>query len=221
MPNKMERFTQRARQALTFAQQEAEQLEHNFIGTEHLLLGLMRDEGGVAGRVLRELGLDLAQLRETVTQLTQASQRQPNQQLDLGADTKKALEWGVDEARRMGHHYIGTEHLMLGVVRQSKSTAVDILKQLGISSEEVRRQTLRVLQEPPVAAGQPRLDVGVRTFSRQFRILLTDKATSAVIADIKIPLDAMSSFLQGNGDFLRAEDDKINVEISIIEASDS
>ncbi len=155
MPNKMERFTQRARRVLSLAQEEAERLQHNYIGTEHLLLGLMREEGGVAGRVLRDLGLEQRRVEELVERLTRATTRTPSTQLDLSPGTKRVLELAVDEARRMGHHYIGTEHLLLGLVRQSEGVAIDVLKRLGVSPEEVRRQTRRVLQESPVQPNQP------------------------------------------------------------------
>jgi ATP-dependent Clp protease ATP-binding subunit ClpC len=150
LPNKMERFTQRARRVLSLAQEEAERLQHNYIGTEHLLLGLMREDGGVAGRVLRDLGLDPRRVEELVERLTRASARTSTVQLDLSPGTKKVLELAVDEARRMGHHYIGTEHLLLGLVRQSEGVAIEVLKRLGVSPEEVRRQTRRVLQESPM-----------------------------------------------------------------------
>jgi len=146
----MERFTQRARRVLSLAQEEAERLQHNYIGTEHLLLGLMREDGGVAGRVLRDLGLEQSRVEELVERLTRASTRTTMVQLDLSPGTKKVLELAVDEARRMGHHYIGTEHLLLGLVRQSEGVAIDVLKRLGVSPEEIRRQTRRVLQESPV-----------------------------------------------------------------------
>jgi ATP-dependent Clp protease ATP-binding subunit ClpC len=150
VPNKMERFTQRARRVLSLAQEEAERLQHSYIGTEHLLLGLMREEGGVAGRVLRDLGLDPRRVEELVERMTRAGQRVGTARLDLSPGTKKVLELAVDEARRMGHHYIGTEHLLLGLVRQNEGIAIDVLKRLNVSPEEVRRQTRRVLQESPV-----------------------------------------------------------------------
>ncbi|GAB1420474.1 ATP-dependent Clp protease ATP-binding subunit [Anaerolineales bacterium] len=150
MPNKMERFTQRARRVLSLAQEEAEKLQHSQIGTEHLLLGLMREDGGVAGRVLRDLGLDIRRVEELVVRLVDKVEDASTGQLELSAGTKKVLELAVDEARRMGHHYIGTEHLLLGLVRQQDGIAIEILKRLGISPEEVRRQTRRVLQDSPV-----------------------------------------------------------------------
>lgn len=150
MPNKMERFTQRARRVLSLAQEEAERLQHGQIGTEHLLLGLMREEGGVAGRVLRDLGMEQRRVEELVNRLTDSGNRTTGGSLDLSPGTKKVLELAVDEARRMGHHYIGTEHLLLGLVRQQDGIAIEVLRRLGISPEEVRRQTRRVLQESPL-----------------------------------------------------------------------
>jgi len=153
--NKMERFTQRARRVLSLAQEEAERLRHNYIGTEHLLLGLLREEGGVAGRVLRDLGLEQRRVEELVEELTRATARTTATTAELSPGTKRVLELAVDEARRMGHHYIGTEHLLLGLVRQSEGVAIDVLKRLGVSPEEVRRQTRRVLQESPVQTNTP------------------------------------------------------------------
>ncbi|MCA9885180.1 MAG: ATP-dependent Clp protease ATP-binding subunit, partial [Anaerolineae bacterium] len=156
MSNKMERFTQRARRVLSLAQEEAERLQHSQIGTEHLLLGLMREDGGVAGRVLRELGLEARKVEDLVTRAADSSDRAATEALELSAETKKVLELAVDEARRMGHHYIGTEHLLLGLVRQQEGIAIDVLRRLGISPEEVRRQTRRVLQESPLqSSAQP------------------------------------------------------------------
>jgi ATP-dependent Clp protease ATP-binding subunit ClpA len=151
----MEQFTQRARRVLSFAQEEAERMRHSYIGTEHMLIGLMREEGGVAGRVLHDLGVDQRRVEELVDRLTYTQQRSPSKQLVLSADIKKVLELAVDEARRMGHHYIGTEHLLLGLVRQSEGIAIDVLRRLSVKPEEVRRQTRRVLQENPAQPLRP------------------------------------------------------------------
>ncbi|HSR47511.1 MAG TPA: ATP-dependent Clp protease ATP-binding subunit [Anaerolineales bacterium] len=148
MADKMQRFTQRARRVLSLAHEEAERLHHNYIGTEHLLLGLIREEGGVAGRVLRELGLDPARVKETVERLTGVG-RHAGGKIELAPSTQQVLELAIEEARRMGHHYIGTEHILLGLVRQGEGVAIDVLRRLGITPEQVRRQTRRVLQETP------------------------------------------------------------------------
>src|SRR5512139_122601 len=142
----MERFTQRARRVLSLAHQEAERMRHNSIGTEHLLLGLIREEGGVAGRVLRELGLDAARVQEIIERLVGFGQYR-SVKLDLAPGTQQVLEFAVDEARKMGHHYIGTEHILLGLVRYNEGVAIDVLRKMGITPEQIRRQTRRVLQE--------------------------------------------------------------------------
>jgi len=142
----MERFTQRARRVLSLAHQEAERLRHNYIGTEHLLLGLIKEEGGVAGRVLRELGLETERVQEMVERLTGPGQYRGGK-LDLSPGTQQVLEYAVEEARRMGHHYIGTEHLLLGLVRYGEGVALDVLRKMGVTPEQIRRQTRRVLQE--------------------------------------------------------------------------
>ena len=147
MPNRMERFTQRARRVLSLAQEAAVRLQHHQIRPEHLLLSLMREEGGVAGRVLRDQGLDSRSVEERVERLTRAEARRTDSQLDLSAGTKKALELAVDEARRLGHHYIGTEHLLLGLVRLQDSAALDILRELNVSPEVIRQQVAAFMQE--------------------------------------------------------------------------
>ncbi|MFA9404558.1 MAG: ATP-dependent Clp protease ATP-binding subunit [Anaerolineales bacterium] len=148
MADKMERFTQRARRVLSLAHEEAERLQHNYIGTEHLLLGLIREEGGVAGRVLRELGLEPARVKEMVERLTGVG-RHTGGRIELAPATEEVLQYAIEEARRMGHHYIGTEHLLLGLVRLDEGVAIDVLRRLGITPEQIRRQTRRVLQESP------------------------------------------------------------------------
>ncbi|MGB2896620.1 MAG: ATP-dependent Clp protease ATP-binding subunit [Anaerolineales bacterium] len=146
MADKMERFTQRARRVLSLAHEEAERLHHNYIGTEHLLLGLMREEGGVAGRVLRELGLETARVKEMVERLTGIG-RHTSGRIELAPATEQVLQVAIEEARRMGHHYIGTEHLLLGMVRQGEGVGLEVLRRLGITPEQIRRQTTRILQE--------------------------------------------------------------------------
>src|SRR4030067_1460573 len=129
----MERCTQRARRVLSLAHQDAERMRHNYIGTEHLLLGLIREEGGVAGRVLRELGLEADRVQEIVERMTGTGTYRGGK-LDLSPGTQQVLEHSVDEARRMGHHYIGTEHILLGLVRYGEGGALDVLRNLGISA---------------------------------------------------------------------------------------
>ena len=142
----MERLTQRARRVLGLAHAEAERMRHNYIGTEHLLLGLIREDGGVAGRVLRELGLEAGRVQEIVERLTTPGQSRGGK-IDLSPGTQQVLEFAFEEARRMGHHYVGTEHILLGLVRYNEGVAMDVLRKLGVTPEQIRRQTRRVLQE--------------------------------------------------------------------------
>ena len=124
MANKLERFSQRARRVLQLAQEEAERLSHNYIGTEHLLLGIVREENGIAGRVLRELGAKPDRVAEMVERMTGAGKRSTSERkLDLTPRTKQVIEFAVDEARKLGHSYIGTEHLLLGLMRQGDGVA--------------------------------------------------------------------------------------------------
>jgi ATP-dependent Clp protease ATP-binding subunit ClpC len=147
MADKFDRFTKRARRVLTLAQEEAQRLSHNYIGTEHLLLGLVREDSGKAMRVLRELGVDPQGVRDMVERTVGRGQRSMYGKLSLTPRTKRVIELAVDEARRLGHHYIGTEHLLLGLVREGEGVAVDVLQGLGVNLENVRTQTAKVMME--------------------------------------------------------------------------
>ncbi|HNN14512.1 MAG TPA: Clp protease N-terminal domain-containing protein, partial [Anaerolineales bacterium] len=156
----MERFTQRARRVLSLAHQEAERARQNNIGTEHLLLGLMDEEGGVAGRVLRDLGMTPERVREVVQRVSGSAVNFDPNRVELAPETQQVLEFAVDEARRLSHHYIGTEHILLALVRV-ESTGLEALRRLGVTADQVRRQTRRVLNEsassssPTPAGPQP------------------------------------------------------------------
>ncbi|MCC6499720.1 MAG: ATP-dependent Clp protease ATP-binding subunit [Anaerolineales bacterium] len=150
----MERFTQRARRVLSLAHQEAEQSRNNNIGTEHLLLGLMDEEGGVAGRVLRELGMTSDRVREVIRRVSTSSAGFDPSRVELASDTQQVLELAVEEARRLGHHYIGTEHILLGLVRVD-GAALEVLRRLGVTPDQIRRQTRRVLNEAASSSPMP------------------------------------------------------------------
>ena len=161
----MERFTQRARRVLSLAHQEAERMRHNYIGTEHLLLGLMREDGGVSGQVFRDLGLDIERVQSVIERMTGVGQ-QSTSRPELSPGTQKVLELAVEEARKLGHHYIGVEHLLLGLARYNDGVAIAALRKLGVTPEQITRQTHRVLREGkqnrpqqrrvPAGGGQPR-----------------------------------------------------------------
>ena len=155
MANKFDRFTKRARETLTFAQEEALRLGHTCIGTEHLLLGLLREDEGVAGRVLSDLGLSLSRARDAVERYTGRGHRGPGGRVELAPSTKHVIELAVDEARRLGHHYIGTEHLLLGLSREAEGMAVGILESLGVTLDQVRERTMQALRESATGGRHP------------------------------------------------------------------
>ena len=158
MANKLDdRFTERARRVLMLAQEEAKRLNHNYIGTEHLLLGLVQEQTGVAARVLRDLGVNPYQVRRIVEDTVGRGQRSSvGNATGLTPRTKRVIELAVDEARRMGHHYIGTEHLLLGLIREGDGLAVNVLKDLGINLDAVRTQTTRAIMQNPSGPRQER-----------------------------------------------------------------
>ena len=145
-----EKFTQRARRVLSLAHLEAEKTHQIFIGTEHLLLGLLEEDGGIAGRVLRELGLEPARVREMVSRIS-ADGENTSAKIELGSDTQKVLGYAVEEAQRLSHQYIGTEHLLLGLVR-TDGPAMEVLNKLGVTPDQIKRQTRRVLLEGSTTA---------------------------------------------------------------------
>ena len=142
----MERLTQRAKKVLSLAHQEAERMRHNYIGTEHLLLGLIMEDGGVASRVLRELGLETNRLVELVERLSEPG-RHSGGKIDLSPGTQEVLQFAFEEAKKLGKTYVSTEHLLLGLIRLEDSLAMQVLRKTGVNGEQIRRQTRRVLQE--------------------------------------------------------------------------
>ncbi len=147
MSDNLDKFTKRARRVLTYAQEEATRLNHNYIGTEHLLLGLIREEEGLAAKVLRDLGVDQNRARQVIEDIVGRGQAPASARLSLTPRTKRVIELAVDEARRLGHHYIGTEHLLLGLVREGDGIAVNVLKSLNISPDKVRSQLNKAVLE--------------------------------------------------------------------------
>jgi ATP-dependent Clp protease ATP-binding subunit ClpA len=145
--DKFDRFTERARKVLSLAQEEAQRFQHNYIGTEHLLLGLIRENDGVAAKVLHRLGVKLPQVRSAVENIIGRGDRIVLGEIGLTPRSKKVIELAVDEARRLNHHYIGTEHLLLGLVREGEGIAAGVLHSFGLDLERVRWETLAVLSK--------------------------------------------------------------------------
>ncbi|MGD8791204.1 MAG: ATP-dependent Clp protease ATP-binding subunit [Anaerolineae bacterium] len=153
MAENFERFTKRARRVLASAGEEARRLNHRFIGTEHILLGLVAEEGGVAMRVLAELDISSDQIRKAVERAVGRGTRPTFTQPTLTPRTKRVIQLAADEARQLGHHYIGTEHLLLGLIREGEGVAVDVLRRLGASPEDIRTQVKQIVKEKPAHAG--------------------------------------------------------------------
>ncbi len=155
MADRFDKFTERARRVLTLAQEEALRFNHNYIGTEHLLLGLVREGEGVAAKVLANLGVELNKVRSAVEFIIGRGDRAVMGEIGLTPRAKKVIELAVDEARRLGHHYIGTEHLLLGLVREGEGIAAGVLESLGVSLDKVRAEVTRILsQSQPQGAAQ-------------------------------------------------------------------
>src|SRR3954447_19476199 len=145
MADRFDKFTERARKVLSLAQEEAQRFQHNYIGTEHLLLGLVREGEGVAAKVLSNLGVELNKVRSAVEFIIGRGDRIVMGEIGLTPRAKKVIELAVDEARRLNHHYIGTAHLLLGLVREGEGIAAGVLESLGVSLEKVRTQVIQVL----------------------------------------------------------------------------
>ncbi len=154
MADRFDKFTERARRVLTLAQEEAQRFNHNYIGTEHLLLGLVREGDGVAAKVLANLGVELNKVRSAVEFIIGRGDRSTMGEIGLTPRAKKVIELAVDEARRLNHHYIGTEHLLLGLVREGEGIAAGVLESLGVNLERVRAETTRILSQS-VPQGAP------------------------------------------------------------------
>src|SRR6185369_8375312 len=155
-----DKFTKRAKQVLQIATEEARAFNHPYIGTEHILLGLIREGEGVAARVLDDLGVKLSQARHAVEFIVGMGEGPTRQDQDLTARAKKVIAYAVEEAKRLNHHYIGTEHLLLGLVRNGEGVATGVLDILGVSLEQVRTQVMRVLRQGPSSGGMERSSSG-------------------------------------------------------------
>lgn len=143
--DRFDKFTKRARKVLTLSQEEAQHFQHNYIGTEHLLLGLVREGEGVAAKVLTNLGVQLSDVRKAVEFIIGRGERIITGEIGLTPRAKKVIELAVDEARMLNHHYIGTEHILLGLVREGNGIAAGVLESMGVKLEQVRAETLKVL----------------------------------------------------------------------------
>jgi len=175
MASRFEKFSERARRVLTLAQEEAQHLNHNYIGTEHILLGLVREEDGIAAKVLANLGVGLNKVRASVEFIIGRGEKTSAGETGLTPRARRVIELAIDEARYLGHNYIGTEHLLLGLLREGEGIASGVLDSFSITLEKAREETKRVLSQ-----GTPRAKLA-RTASKtpaldQLGIDLTEAA---------------------------------------------
>jgi ATP-dependent Clp protease ATP-binding subunit ClpC len=154
-----ERFTDRARRVVVLAQEEARLLNHNYIGTEHLLLGLIHEGEGVAATALESLAMSLEAVRGQVEEIIGQGQSAPTGHIPFTPRAKKVLELSLREAKQLGHNYIGTEHILLGLIREGEGVAAQVLVKLGAGLDRVRQQVIHVLSGS-AAAG---MEAGART----------------------------------------------------------
>jgi len=150
-----ERFTERAKKVLTLAQEEAERSHHSYIGTEHLLLGLLREGEGLAAKVLNNLGVEIGKVRQTIESVLGRNERIIIQQIIPTSRVKKVIEISFEEARRMGHNYVGTEHLLLGLLIEGEGIAAHVLEDLGATLDKVRSEIERLLHDSTVEDSEP------------------------------------------------------------------
>ncbi len=169
MASRFDKFSERARRVLTLAQEEAKRLNHNYIGTEHILLGLIREEEGVAARILVNMGTSLTKMRSAVEYVIGTGEKPSTGAAGLTSRAKRVIELAIDEARQLGHSYIGTEHLLLGLLREGEGVAAGVLDSFGITLERTRAEVARFLSQSAtktklsrVAGRTPTLDqVGI------------------------------------------------------------
>jgi ATP-dependent Clp protease ATP-binding subunit ClpA len=140
-----ERFTDRARRVVVLAQDEARRLDHTWIGTEHILLGLIREGDGIAAKALESLGIGLDAVRQQVEEIIGQGQQAPSGHIPFTPRTKKVLELSLRESQELGHNYIGTEHILLGLIREGDGVAAQVLVLLGADQNRVRQQVIQLL----------------------------------------------------------------------------
>ena len=180
--DRFDKFTDRARKVLTLAQDEAQRFNHNYIGTEHLLLGLVREGEGVAARVLENMNVELSKVRTAVEFIIGRGDRPVVGEVGLTPRAKRVIELAIDEARRLGHNYIGTEHLLLGLVREGEGIAAGVLESLGVNLDKVRHQVIHVLSQSSSTAPPRRRSGPSKTPNLdQLGINLTEAARSGAL----------------------------------------
>ena len=164
-----ERFTDRARRVVVLAQEEARMLSHNYIGTEHILLGLIHQDEGVAAKALESLGISLEVARAQVEEIKGQGQQAPSGRVPFTPRAKKVLELSLREALQLGHNYIGTEHILLGLIREGEGVAAQVLVKLGADLNRVRQQVIQLLSDREGSADPHQPQPAARASSQAMR----------------------------------------------------
>ncbi len=174
-----ERFTDRARKVMQLANQEAQRFNHEYIGTEHILLGLIKEGSGVAANVLKNLDVDLRKIRLEVEKLVQSGPDMVTMgKLPQTPRAKKVIEYSMEEARNLNHNYVGTEHILLGLLREQEGVAAQVLMNLGLKLEEVREEVLNLLGPRHGRGRRRRARPGGRRRRRRRRRRIAARAAS-------------------------------------------
>jgi ATP-dependent Clp protease ATP-binding subunit ClpA len=169
-----ERFTDRARRVVVLAQEEARMLNHNYIGTEHILLGLIREGEGLAAKALESLGISLDAVRQQVEEIIGQGQEAPSGHIPFTPRAKKVLELSLRESLQLGHNYIGTEHILLGLIREGDGVATQILVRLGADLNRVRHQVIELIASRPLREGAPGTEVQARLDVVEIRLAVLE-----------------------------------------------
>jgi ATP-dependent Clp protease ATP-binding subunit ClpC len=173
-----ERFTDRARRVVVLAQEEARMLNHNYVGTEHILLGLIHEGEGVAAKALESLGISLEAVRAQVEEIIGQGQQIPSEHIPFTPRAKKVMELSLREALQLGHDYIGTEHILLGLIREGDGVAAQVLIRLGADLNRVRQQVIAVLYQ-----------------SKEPRLARREADEGAPLPEVQARLDAVEDWL--------------------------
>src|ERR1700724_678636 len=187
-----ERFTDRARRVVVLAQEEARMLNHNYIGTEHILLGLIHEGEGVAAKALESLGISLEAVRAQVEEIIGHGGQAPSGHIPFTPRAKKVLELSLREALQLGHNYIGTEHILLGLIREGQGPAIEVLDRLGVA-DRARQEVLRLVHSEPAPEsgsgeenGAPRPFTFERASTSEILARLVDLCTTLEAIDERL-----------------------------------
>ncbi len=183
-----ERFTDRARRVVVLAQEEARMLNHNYIGTEHILLGLIHEGEGVAAKALESLGISLEAVRQQVEEIIGQGQQAPSGHIPFTPRAKKVLELSLREALQLGHNYIGTEHILLGLIREGEGVAAQVLVRLGADLNRVRQQVIQLLHGRPSGELDVRAGLAPRPAGGSERRLLAALQARVKAIESRLPV---------------------------------